>query len=458
MAQNKENTEAMLEEIIATCDGDLTQTTEESSTEDGGISSEESTESDAMTQPEESESTETSEVVSDEPTDEVVPEEPKENYKVTIITPKLTREDIEDLNFVELQRMLRATQTNMNSLEDAKVMVDAMSSMFESTKDLFEMADQFKKGHESSEEGVVDYSEFIKLPKEFKANYDANKPILEENIKLVEEVAKEKFGMTPKTSSFYSAQLKEALENQMNRILNYPDEDKKFTIPKTTFTEKEKNALRSLKNSIAAVEDRPTMNYIFSHCTNKLALINTWKAVKKDYNEADRFIRKYCMETMTFHIAEFNAVVRFFTMYAGSTFISRMMLYQIARVIKHGKHDGTDMYARLFLMNIADYAFKRYDYDMDRLNEVMKSISFVYNQYISTPKGNATIKAYTKLPIFEKDKAFDKEIEESLKKAVIEVEKEHAANNNGRGMTAPLMHFEVSEEIPTEETTETKSE
>ena len=445
MAQNKENTEAVLDEIIDMADESSIQTTEESSTEDGGISSEETTESDEKNQPEESESTETSEVVSDEPTDEEIPEEPKEDYKVTVISKKLTREDIEDLNFVELQRVIRANQININSLEDAKVMVDAMSSMFESTKDLFEMADQFKKGHESSEEGVVDYSDFIKLPKEFKANYDANKPILEENIKLVEEVSKEKFGMAPKTSSFYSSQLKEALENQMNRILNSPDENKKFTIPKTTFTEKEKNALRSLKNSIAAVEDRPTMNYIFSHCTNKLALINTWKAVKKDYNEADRFIRKYCMETMTFHIAEFNAVVRFFTMYAGSTFISRMMLYQIARVIKHGKHDGTDMYARLFLMNIADYAFKRYDYDMDRLDEVMKSISFVYNQYISTSKGNATIKAYTKLPIFEKDKAFDKEIEESLKKAVIEVEKEHAAK-------------ETQKEVFEEETTETKSE
>lgn len=448
MAQNKENIEAVLDEIIDMADESSIQTTEESSTEDGGISSEEITESDAMTQPEESESTESSEVVSDEPTEEI-PEEPKEEYKVTIISKKLTREDIEDLNFVELQRVIRANQININSLEDAKVMVDAMSSMFESTKDLFEMADQFKKGHESSEEGVVDYSEFIKLPKEFKANYDANKPILEENIKLVEEVAKEKFGMTPKTSSFYSAQLKEALENQMNRILYYPDEDKKFTIPKTTFTEKEKNALRSLKNSIAAVEDRPTMNYIFSHCTNKLALINTWNAVKRDYKEADRFIRKYCMETMRFSIPEFNAVVRFFTMYAGSTFISRMMLYQIARVIKHGNHDGTDMYARLFLMNIADYAFKRYDYDIDRLDEVMKSISFVYNQYIGTPKGNATIKAYTKLPIFEEDKAFDKEVEESLKKAVIEVEKEHAAKEAQK---------EISEESPAEETTETKSE
>ena len=457
MAQNKENNEAVLDEIIDMVDESSIQTTEEPSTEDGGISSEETTESDEKNQPEESESTESSEVVTDKPTEEI-PEEPKEDYKVTIISKKLTREDIEDLNFVELQRVIRANQININSLEDAKVMVDAMSSMFESTKDLFEMADQFKKGHESSEEGVVDYSDFIKLPKEFKANYDANKPILEENIKLVEEVAKEKFGMAPKTSSFYSAQLKEALENQMNRILNSPDENKKFTIPKTTFTEKEKNALRSLKNSIAAVEDRPTMIYIFSHCTNKLALINTWKAVKKDYNEADRFIRKYCMETMNFHIAEFNAVVRFFTMYAGTTFISRMMLYQIARVIKHGKHDGTDMYARLFLMNIADYAFKRYDYDTDRLDEVMKSISFVYNQYVGTPKGNATIKAYTKLPIFEKDKAFDKEIEESLKKAVIEVEKEHAANSNGRGMTAPLTYFEVSEDILAEETTETKSE
>ena len=441
MAQNKENNEAVLDEIIDMVDESSIQTTEESSTEDGGISSEETTESDEKNQPEESES---SEVVTDKPT-----EEPKEDYKVTIISKKLTREDIEDLNFVELQRVIRVNQININSLEDAKVMVDAMSSMFESTKDLFEMADQFKKGHESSEEGVVDYSDFIKLPKEFKADYDANKPILEENIKLVEEVSKEKFGMAPKTSSFYSAQLKEALENQMNRILNSPDENKKFTIPKTIFTEKEKNALRSLKNSIAAVEDRPTMNYIFSHCTNKLALINTWKAVKKDYNEADRFIRKYCMETMTFHIAEFNAVVRFFTMYAGSTFISRMMLYQIARVIKHGKHDGTDMYARLFLMNIADYAFKRYDYDTDRLDEVMKSISFVYNQYISTPKGNATIKAYTKLPIFEKDKAFDKEVFQSLKKAVIEVEKEHAEKETQK---------EVSEEIPAEETTKTKSE
>ena len=449
MAQNKENIEAVLDEIIDMADESSIQTTEEPSTEDGGISSEETTESDEKNQPEESESTESSEVVTDKST-----EEPKEDYKVTIISKKLTREDIEDLNFVELQRVIRANQININSLEDAKVMVDAMSSMFESTKDLFEMADQFKKGHESSEEGVVDYSDFIKLPKEFKANYDANKPILEENIKLVEEVSKEKFGMAPKTSSFYSAQLKEALENQMNRILNSPDENKKFTIPKTSFTEKEKNALRSLKNSIAAVEDRPTMNYIFSHCTNKLALINTWKAVKKDYNEADRFIRRYCMETMNFHIAEFNAVVRFFTMYAGSAFISRMMLYQIARVIKHGKHDGTDMYARLFLMNIADYAFKRYDYDTDRLDEVMKSISFAYNQYIGTPKGNATIKAYTKLPIFEEDKAFDKEVEESLKKAVIEVEKEHAAKETQK----EISEESPAEESPAEEITETKSE
>ena len=352
--------------------------------------------------------------------------------KPEIITQALTKEDIKDLNFVELQRLIRVNQKNIDSLEDAKVMIEAMQNMYESTKDILSVANEFKKGHEATEEGEVDFSDLVKLPKEFKANYEANKPILEANIKLVEEFTKEKYGKSPKTSSFYSSQLMEALQHQLDRIENLPDEDKKFTIPKEKLTEKEKNAVRSLKNSMEAVNDRPTMNYIFNHCTTTGALINTWNNVKKNYEAADKMIRKYCMESMRFNIAEFNAVVKYFTIYAGSTFISRMMLYQIARIIKNGKHDGTDMYGRLFLLNISDYTFKRFDYDENRLDEVMKTLSMVYNNYAVLPKGNSAVKAYKKLPIYKKDIELDKEMQANLQKAFLEVEKNRKENENGR--------------------------
>ena len=346
-------------------------------------------------------------------------------FEPEIMTRALTKDDLKDMNFVELQRMIRVTQRNIDALEDAKVMVDSMVNLYHNTKDIFDMANEYKKGHEITEEGEVDYSDLVRLPKEFQANYDANKPILEENLKVIDEFAKEKYGTTTKTTSFFSNQLLEALQHQLDRIQNNPDENKKFTIPKETLTEKEKNAVRSLNNSIQAVLDRPSMNYIVAHCTTTGALINTWNQVKKDYTAADKLIRKYCMEAMRFNINEFNAVVKYFMLYAGSTFIARMMLYQFARIIKNGKHDGTDMYGRLFLLNVSDYTYKRFDYDDSRLDAVMKTISMAYNEYAVTTKGISTVKAYRKLPIAKTDLQMDLEMTSQFAKAVKEVESQH---------------------------------
>ena len=365
-------------------------------------------------------------------------------FEPEIMTRALTKDDLKDMNFVELQRMIRVTQRNIDALEDAKVMVDSMVNLYHNTKDIFDMANEYKKGHEITEEGEVDYSDLVRLPKEFQANYDANKPILEENLKVIDEFAKEKYGTTTKTTSFFSNQLLEALQHQLDRIQNNPDENKKFTIPKEILTEKEKNAVRSLNNSIQAVLDRPSMNYIVSHCTTTGALINTWNQVKKDYTAADKLIRKYCMETMQFNINEFNAVVKYFMLYAGSAFIARMMLYQFARIIKNGKHDGTDMYGRLFLLNVSDYTYKRFDYDDSRLDAVMKTISMAYNEHAVTTKGISTVKAYRKLPIAKTDLQMDLEMTSQFAKAVKEVESQRSAdsaNNNGRGMTASIMYF-----------------
>ena len=353
------------------------------------------------------------------------------DIKPDIITRALTKDDLKDMNFVELQRMIRVTQRNIDALEDAKVMVDSMVNLYHNTKDIVDMANEYKKGHEVTEDGEVDYSDFVRLPKEFQVNYDANKPILEENLKVIEEVAKEKYGTTTKTTSFFSNQLLEALQHQLDRIQNYPDENKKFTIPKETLTEKEKNAVRTLNNSIQAVLDRPSMNYIASHCTTTGALINTWNQVKKDYTAADKFIRKYCMETMQFNINEFNAVVKYFMLYAGSAFIARMMLYQFARIIKNGKHDGTDMYGRLFLLNVSDYTYKIFDYDDSRLDTIMKTISAAYNNYAVTTKGISTVKAYRKLPIAKNDLQMDLEMTAQFAKAVKEVESQRKDDSKG---------------------------
>ena len=342
-----------------------------------------------------------------------------------IMTRALTKDDLKDMNFVELQRMIRVTQRNVDALEDGKVMVDSMVNLYHNTKDILDMANEYKKCHEITEEGEVDYSDLVRLPKEFQANYDANKPILEENLKVIDEFAKEKYGTTTKTTSFFSNQLLEALQHQLDRIQNNPDENKKFTIPKETLTEKEKNAVRSLNNSIQAVLDRPSMNYIVAHCTTTGALINTWNQVKKDYTAADKLIRKYCMEAMRFNINEFNAVVKYFMLYAGSAFIARMMLYQFARIIKNGKHDGTDMYGRLFLLNVSDYTYKRFDYDDSRLDAIMKTISSAYNNYAVTTKGISTVKAYRKLPIAKNDLQMDLEMTAQFAKAVKEVESQH---------------------------------
>ena len=153
--------------------------------------------------------------------------------------------------------------------------------------------------------------------------------------------------------------------------------------------------------------------------------------VSNAFSTAEKSLYKFFSKFVAFNIAEFNAVVKYFMIYAGSTFISRMMLYQIARIIKNGKHDGTDMYGRLFLLNVSDYTFKRFDYDENRLDEVMKTISMVYNNYAVLPKGNSAVRAYKKLPIYKKDMALDKEMQANLQKAFLEVEKNRKETENG---------------------------
>ena len=85
-------------------------------------------------------------------------------------------------------------------------------------------------------------------------------------------------------------------------------------------------------------------------------------------------------------------------------------MYQIARVIDRGHHDGTDMYGRLFCLNISDYANNRYDLNEEHFLDVIHTILQAYVNY-SHSENEATRKRYMKSKIYQEDLALQKELE-----------------------------------------------
>ncbi len=337
-----------------------------------------------------------------------------------ILVPEFTDEYLHEKNFIELERLRKSNLRNKDTLDNMKTTVESMAKFYTDNKDLLDASKEYgiKIKEEAEESEETDFSKLMDYPAEFQESYDLNIPIIEANDKKINEEIQARFGNVRKCSSFYTNELHDTIEKNIQRIKFTQDDNGNYVVPKEKLTNLESLSLKSLENSLSAINDRPNMIYMISHCINYSALINTWKSVRKDYRAADAYIRKVFMpksvNRRVFSADEFRQMVMLLTM-MSDPFYARMMMYQIARVIDRGHHDGTDMYGRLFCLNLSDYANNRYDLNEEHLLDVIHTILQAYVNY-SLKENEATLKRYKKTDVYQEDLKLQKELDEFVQK------------------------------------------
>ena len=337
-----------------------------------------------------------------------------------ILVPEFTNEYLHEKNFIELERLRKSNLRNKDTLDNMKTTVESMAKFYTDNKDLLDASKEYgiKIKEEAEESEETDFSKLMDYPAEFQESYNLNIPIIEANDKKINEEIQTRFGNVRKCSSFYTNELRDTIEKNIQRIKFIQDDNGNYVVPKEKLTNLESLSLKSLENSLSAINDRPNMIYMISHCINYSALINTWKSVRKDYRAADAYISKVFMpksvNRRVFSADEFRQMVMLLTMMSDS-FYARMMMYQIARVIDRGHHDGTDMYGRLFCLNLSDYANNRYDLNEEHLLDVIHTILQAYVNY-SLKENEATLKRYKKTDVYQEDLKLQKELDEFVQK------------------------------------------
>lgn len=337
-----------------------------------------------------------------------------------ILVPEFTNEYLHEKNFIELERLRKSNLRNKDTLDNMKTTVESMAKFYTDNKDLLDASKEYgiKIKEEAEESEETDFSKLMDYPAEFQESYNLNIPIIEANDKKINEEIQTRFGNVRKCSSFYTNELRDTIEKNIQRIKFTQDDNGNYVVPKEKLTNLESLSLKSLENSLSAINDRPNMIYMISHCINYSALINTWKSVRKDYRAADAYISKVFMpksvNRRVFSVDEFRQMVMLLTMMSDS-FYARMMMYQIARVIDRGHHDGTDMYGRLFCLNLSDYANNRYDLNEEHLLDVIHTILQAYVNY-SLKENEATLKRYKKTDVYQEDLKLQKELDEFVQK------------------------------------------
>lgn len=337
-----------------------------------------------------------------------------------ILVPEFTNEYLHEKNFIELERLRKSNLRNKDTLDNMKTTVESMAKFYTDNKDLLDASKEYgiKIKEEAEESEETDFSKLMDYPAEFQESYNLNIPIIEANDKKINEEIQTRFGNVRKCSSFYTNELRDTIEKNIQRIKFTQDDNGNYVVPKEKLTNLESLSLKSLENSLSAINDRPNMIYMISHCINYSALINTWKSVRKDYRAADAYISKVFMpksvNRRVFSADEFRQMVMLLTMMSDS-FYARMMMYQIARVIDRGHHDGTDMYGRLFCLNLSDYANNRYDLNEEHLLDVIHTILQAYVNY-SLKENEATLKRYKKTDVYQEDLKIQKELDEFVQK------------------------------------------
>lgn len=343
-----------------------------------------------------------------------------ENNSEKILVSEYSDEFLHEKNFIELERLRKSNLRNKETLDNMKYTVESMAKFYADNQELLEASKEYgiKIKEEAEESEETDFSKLMEYPAEFQKSYDLNIPIIEANDKKINDEIQTRFGNVRKCSSFYTNELRDTIEKNIQRIKFTQDDNGNYVIPKEKLTNLESLSLKSLENSLSAINDRPNMIYMISHCINYSALINTWKSVRKDYRAADAYIRKVFMpksvNRRVFSADEFRQMVMLLTM-MSDPFYARMMMYQIARVIDRGHHDGTDMYGRLFCLNLSDYANNRYDLNEEHLLDVIHTILQAYVNY-SLKENEATLKRYKKTDVYQEDLKLQKELDEFVQK------------------------------------------
>ena len=333
-----------------------------------------------------------------------------ESIKNTLSIPRITKDDLKDCNFVEMTHRRRVYRKYMKDLEDVLENVKAIRGFYANNdadgekilQEVFSDRDKEEVESDSEEQSLLDLPEIRDFAKDielFISSYPENHEILESNIKLLSDEIESRYGDIELRTSFVSEQMIEWLDKTYNKAIYRKDENGNYTIPRDMgeITPRVKDMLNRLTIEKCAIQMRADSPFL--HCRS-IAPGNAHRIyleVRKDFDKADRFIMKYLSKEFT---PTQVAQIRNFAIMSSDPFCARLFLYQIAKLMRFGKRDGSDIHARLFCMNICD--FSRGVYDLDTDEEFLRKTRELITRYRHTIDP-ATMRRFERTEACKKD-------------------------------------------------------
>lgn len=316
------------------------------------------------------------------------------------IVVRFTEENLKNLNYAELISERSNNRKSLDQLKNMKSTIDQMRSFYSDAKGLSDALKEYSSKMKDDEDIDGGFSDMLNNMDQFDSTYGENSDNLQANLDLIEKVIKDKYGDVEKTSTFISSQMIEVIDKNLNMLTHKKDEDDLYTvsIPENDLTFKQKEAISILRMRKAAIQDRGNMTFIMNRLTNPASINKTYLEVRKDFNKADKYIIKYTRRKFT---AKQIAQIRMFLMVNVGAFSARMIMYQMAKLMRYGREDGKDIYPRLFYMNILDYAMNTYNCTTE--DELLSKIYTIGNAYYNR-MDKISQRMYEKSPTSELDR------------------------------------------------------
>ncbi len=265
-------------------------------------------------------------------------------------------EDIAKMNYVELQTAISDMKNIIHRSEETMSIINSLDNLF---------AENDTVDDEQLKPFGLTLEAFQKMRAEregFKTSYNEKMPKHYEILSMLEKAIHEKYGSQEKTTSFMTAQLKEAFQKRIAVIdeLIASATDDKY---RTNCMERKKN----LEAICEILDDRENLSYWAKRYNQRIVIHNTWVSVRKDYDHAVAYIKKHLAKT--FHPATIELVYNAMIMEweSEATPIAAIcVLYDMAKCARFGKESKEGWNVRNLLTAITDMTLGRYDYHCEK--------------------------------------------------------------------------------------------
>lgn len=264
--------------------------------------------------------------------------------------------DLSGMNYVQLSALKNTATNDKGYLDHMKQMADSMKAYYTSSSEMSTVVDSII---ENAPEEHKKLSLMMKDLDGFYAEYDENIGKLENAISRIDKEMEERYGSVEKTTSFITEQMIEAYEQRVTLLTTRKLKDGEV-VPRNE-DEIDYQKVKSTIIQITAMKERKTLPWLANKANNDGSIIRIIKEFRKDFDGNSLYIGKYLGRV--FSAEEIQRAALYLDATFMNPFVTKLMLYQMAKIVRFGEEDGTAMYAKLFILNILDMMTGSYDLD-----------------------------------------------------------------------------------------------